>query len=174
MPNSPYALIPLSRGEFAKVDPERHAELSQWFWSVNPTRSGFYAHRQVREGGKTRKEYMHRRIAGAGQGEYVDHINGDRADNRIDDLLAANRSENQCNRSALSSNTSGYPGVSWHKKSGSWAVRLMKNGKTHALGYFKDLELAGLVSKEARAKFHGQFAHQSLKQRIAALEGTQP
>jgi len=104
----------------------------------------------------------------------VDHINGDRADNRIDNLRAANRSENQCNRSALSSNTSGYPGVSWHKKSGSWAVRLMKNGKTHALGYFKDLELAGLVSEEARAKFHGQFAHQSLKQRVAALEGTQP
>ena len=100
----------------------------------------------------------------------IDHINGDRADNRIENLRAANRSENQCNRGALSSNTSGHPGVSWHKKSSSWAVRLMKNGKTRALGYFKDLELAALVSAEARAKFHGQFAHQSLRARIAQLE----
>lgn len=100
----------------------------------------------------------------------VDHINGNRADNRIENLRAANRSENQCNRGALASNTSGYPGVSWHKKSSSWAVRLMKDGKTRALGYFKDLELAGLVSAEARAKFHGQFAHQSLRARVTALE----
>ena len=90
----------------------------------------------------------------------VDHINGDRADNRIENLRAANRSENQCNRGALSSNTSGHPGVSWHKKSKAWTVRVMKNGKQRLIGYFKDLELAALVSAEARAKFHGQFAHQ--------------
>jgi len=88
----------------------------------------------------------------------VDHINGDRADNRIENLRAANRSENQCNRFALASNTSGYPGVSWHKKSKAWLVRVMKNGKTHMVGYFKDLELAGLVAAEARAKFHGVYA----------------
>lgn len=88
----------------------------------------------------------------------VDHINGDRADNRIENLRAANRSENQCNRPALASNTSGYPGVLWHKKSKAWMVRVMKNGKTVVQEYFKDLELAGLVAQEARAKFHGQFA----------------
>lgn len=88
----------------------------------------------------------------------VDHINGDRADNRVENLRAADRSENQCNRSALSSNTSGYSGVSWHKKSKAWLVRVMKNNKTVVQEYFKDLELAGLVAEEARAKFHGQFA----------------
>lgn len=88
----------------------------------------------------------------------VDHINGDRADNRIDNLRAANRSENQCNRSALSSNTSGYPGVSWHKKSKAWLVRVMKNGKLVYQHYFKDLELAGLVATEARSLYHGVYA----------------
>lgn len=90
--------------------------------------------------------------------EEVDHINGDRADNRIENLRAANRSENQCNRPSLANNTSGYPGVSWHKKSKAWTVRVMKNGKQNLIGYFKDLELAGLVAVEARAKYHGQFA----------------
>lgn len=88
----------------------------------------------------------------------VDHINGNRADNRIENLRPANRSENQCNRFALASNTSGYPGVSWHKKSNAWIVRVMKYGKTHCIGYFKNLELAGLVAAEARSIYHGEYA----------------
>ena len=88
----------------------------------------------------------------------VDHINGDRSDNRIENLRAATRSENQCNRNALANNTSGYPGVSWHKKSKAWVVRVMKNGKTVVHQYFKDLELAGLVATEARALYHGEYA----------------
>ena len=88
----------------------------------------------------------------------VDHINRDRQDNRIENLRAANRSENQCNRGALASNTSGYPGVSWHKKSKAWCVRVMKNGKTVVQQYFKDLELAGLFAAEARSLYHGAYA----------------
>jgi HNH endonuclease/AP2 domain len=88
----------------------------------------------------------------------IDHINGDRADNRIENLRAVTRSENQCNRPALTSNTSGYPGVSWHKKSKAWVVRVMKNGKSYLVGYFKDIELAGLVAAEARAIHHGVYA----------------
>lgn len=88
----------------------------------------------------------------------IDHINGDRADNRIENLRAVSRSENQCNRNILASNTSGYAGVSWHKKSKSWAVRVMKNGKTVVQKYFKDLELAGLVVEEARSLHHGVYA----------------
>lgn len=88
----------------------------------------------------------------------VDHINGDRQDNRIENLRAADRSQNQCNRDVLANNTSGYAGVSWHKKSQSWLVRVMKNGKTVVNKYFKDLELAGLVATEARSLYHGAYA----------------
>lgn len=88
----------------------------------------------------------------------VDHINGDRQDNRIENLRPANRSENQCNRGALASNTSGYPGVTWHKASKAWVVRVMKNGKTVVQQYFKDLELAGLYASEARSLYHGIYA----------------
>lgn len=88
----------------------------------------------------------------------IDHINGDRADNRIENLRPVTRSENQCNRLALANNTSGHPGVSWHKKSKAWVVRVMKNGKTVYQHYFKDLELAGLVATEARSLYHGTYA----------------
>jgi HNH endonuclease len=88
----------------------------------------------------------------------VDHINGDRADNRVENLRAANRSENQCNRNVLASNTSGYAGVSWHRKSKAWLVRVMKNGKTVVHQYFKDFDLACLVASEARLLYHGAYA----------------
>jgi hypothetical protein len=90
----------------------------------------------------------------------IDHINGDRLDNRLDNLREATRSENQCNRGEIASNTSGYAGVSWHKHSKAWLVRVMKDGKSTIIGYFKDLELAGLVSQEARVLYHGKFAKQ--------------
>ena len=88
----------------------------------------------------------------------IDHINGDRQDNRIENLRAVNRSQNQRNRTTLVNNTSGYPGVSWHKKSKAWLVRVMKNGKLVYQHYFKDLELAGLVATEARSLYHGVCA----------------
>lgn len=88
----------------------------------------------------------------------VDHINGDRQDNRLTNLRPATRSENQCNRGAIASNTSGYPGVSWHRKSKAWVVRVMKNGKTVVQQYFKDVELAGLFAAEARSLYHGAYA----------------
>jgi hypothetical protein len=87
----------------------------------------------------------------------IDHINGDRSDNRIDNLRAVTRSENQCNRGVLANNTSGYPGVSWHKKSNAWLVRVMKDGKTRLQMYFKDFELAALVASEARDLYHGDY-----------------
>lgn len=88
----------------------------------------------------------------------VDHINGDRQDNRLENLRPANRSENQCNRGTLANNTSGYPGVTWHKASKAWVVRVMKDGKTVVQQYFKDLELAGLFAAEARSLYHGAYA----------------
>ena len=118
-----------------------------------------YGYRHITWMGKSHK--AHRLIFMLHNGfmpQEIDHINGDRADNRIENLRAVTRSENQCNRGILANNTSGYAGVSWHKKSKAWVVRVMKNGKTQLQMYFKDLELAGLVAEEARSIYHGKFA----------------
>jgi len=90
----------------------------------------------------------------------IDHINGDRQDNRLENLRGVTRSENQFNKAMCSNNTSGFRGVNWHKHSKSWVVRVCTKGKTKILGYFKDLELAGLVADEARNLYHGKFAKQ--------------
>jgi hypothetical protein len=91
----------------------------------------------------------------------IDHINGDRPDNRIENLREATRRENPYNQGMCKNNTSGFRGVSWHNHSKAWLVRLCVNGKSKIIGYFKDLELAGLVADEARALHHGKFAYNS-------------
>jgi hypothetical protein len=90
--------------------------------------------------------------------EEIDHINGNRADNRIENLRSVTRSQNQYNK-RQQRNASGYRGVTWHKKTGKWLVRVGLNNKNKSLGYYDDLELAALVAEEGRSLHYGQFAY---------------
>jgi hypothetical protein len=88
----------------------------------------------------------------------IDHINGNKADNRIENLREVTKSQNGLNRKLPSHNTSGIKGVVWHKNNKNWMVQLAVNGKNKYFGSFKDLELAELVAIEARDKYHGVYA----------------
>lgn len=87
----------------------------------------------------------------------IDHINGNKSDNRIENLREVTLSQNQMNRK-FGKNSSGVKGVVWHKLNKSWMVQLIIDGKNRYLGSFKDLELAELVVIEARDKYHGKYA----------------
>ena len=87
----------------------------------------------------------------------IDHINGDKRDNRIENLREANRSQNMRNVKLKRNNTSGAKGVCWSKEKNKWVVRVSVNKKTIHCGYYEDFELAALVSAEAIDKYHGYF-----------------
>ena len=89
----------------------------------------------------------------------IDHINGDTLDNRIENLRAATRGQNQHNRKTNANNTSGYKGVSWYKKRKKWISKIKLEGKAIHLGYFDNLEEAAEVVRKAREEVHGDFAH---------------
>jgi hypothetical protein len=89
----------------------------------------------------------------------LDHINGIKTDNRIENLRPASQEENARNRQKNRNNASGYKNVSWHKQHNKWSVTIYIKGNKKHFGYFEDIDLADLVAKEARSKFHGQFAH---------------
>jgi len=90
--------------------------------------------------------------------DFVDHIDGNRQNNKIENLRECTKSQNNTNTSIRSHNTSGYKNVSWHKQTQKWRVIVRANGKPHSFGLYDDIELADLVATEARNKLHGQFA----------------
>jgi len=95
-------------------------------------------------------------------GMVVDHANGIRTDNRWCNLRLCTRAQNSQNKTGPApKNTSGFRGVNWHNHSKSWAVRVCTKGNSKSIGYFDDLELAGLVADEARNLYHGKFAKQT-------------
>jgi hypothetical protein len=70
----------------------------------------------------------------------IDHIDGDKSNNRIDNLRKADYSENGYNRKQGVNNTSGRTGVHYVNGTGKWQARIVLSGKRVSLGYFTDLE----------------------------------
>jgi hypothetical protein len=89
----------------------------------------------------------------------IDHIDGNPANNRIENLRVATLSQNICNRKMPSHNKSGVKGVSRHKKSGKWIVGVAYNKKKYHGGLFNTLEEAENRAKQLRAEVHGEFTN---------------
>jgi hypothetical protein len=91
--------------------------------------------------------------------ETVDHINGNRSDNRIENLRACSQADNNKNVRTSKVNKSGVKNVSWYAPYQKWRVALRVKGKQKCIGYYGDKELAALVAHEARNKYRGEFAN---------------
>ena len=84
----------------------------------------------------------------------IDHINGNRDDNRLTNLREATSAENRQNNGMYRSNTSGFAGVTWHVARKKWRSQIQVDGKNMGLGYFDTPDAAQLAYLEAKAKFH--------------------
>lgn len=80
---------------------------------------------------------------------YIDHINGNRTDNRICNLRSVTRTENSCNAKKPTCNTSGHIGVSWNTRDKRWCAYITLNRKRKALGNFVAIEDAIQCRKES-------------------------
>jgi hypothetical protein len=89
----------------------------------------------------------------------LDHINGIKDDNRIENLRETDYSKNGYNTKTPKANTTGVKNVQWIKHMNKYQVRLRSNRQNIVIGHFADLELAELVATEARNKYHGTFAN---------------
>ena len=148
--------IPLTRGKFAIVDTTDYETLAQYHWhAVGNERDGFYAARWL-PGRKLL--LMHREIMAPPKGMVVDHIDGNRANNRRINLRICTLAENNRNAAPSRNSTSRFKGVHWDKKSGRWVAAIYHNGRQMYLGSFDDeIEAAKAYDRKAR-EFFGEFA----------------
>lgn len=87
----------------------------------------------------------------------IDHINGIPSDNKIENLRAVDRGQNQWNRKVSSNSKSKVKGVHWHIQHKKWYARITVNKKRIDVGLFNNLHDAALAISKARIKYHGEY-----------------
>ncbi len=151
------AYIPLTRGEEAIIDAEDVPLVEGVNWAVYGRKGKFYACRQTFRDKKKVGIIMHRLIAKAPDHALVDHIDGNSLNNRKSNLRLATPAENTRNRKFNGGNSSGFKGVTWHKKYCKWQASIKADGINHFLGMFDDPSVAHKAYCAASAKYHGEF-----------------
>ncbi len=140
------------------------------YWKVNPkfhnkigTKVGHLHKNGYVTCGIARKNYyVHRIIYLMHYNQYppqVDHIDNNKANNKIENLRAATQQQNSCNEKLRVTNTSGVKGVYFNKRKQRWHARISQYYKEIHIGYFKTLEEAEKAIKEKRKELHKEFAN---------------
>jgi predicted GNAT family acetyltransferase len=88
--------------------------------------------------------------------DYIDHIDGDKQNNKIENLRSATLSENNQNSKAKKTNKLGVKGVCIER--GRYKASIKIDGKSKHLGYFYSLEEAKIVYEEFSKKIHGNYS----------------
>jgi hypothetical protein len=90
---------------------------------------------------------------------YVDHINGDKLDNRISNLRVCDKRQNIANAGPKKTNKLGVKGV--YRRDTKFRACIRVSGKTRNLGTFATVEDAAAAYREAAARVFGEFAKSS-------------
>lgn len=106
---------------------------------------------------KGQKLYAHRVVFAMVHGRWpehqIDHINGNKEDNRPENLQDVTHSQNAKNMPKCSKNTSGHIGVHWMKRSNKWGAQIKADQKVTWLGVFLSKEDAIAARKSAEKLF---------------------
>lgn len=149
-----HLLISLGNKQYARVDIEDFDWVSEFIWRMNDRG---YA---IRDGQPRR---MHRAIVEKAlarkltSSEQVDHIDGDRLNNRRANLRLATIAENGRNKKP-SVGTSMYKGVFWLKTRQRWVADIHDGGTKIRVGSFADEEAAALAYDAAAIQIFGDYA----------------
>lgn len=101
--------------------------------------------------------YIHRFIMDCPNDLVVDHINGNKLDNRKSNLRICTQEQNHLNHKNYATNNSGYPGVGWYKKANKWRARIQIQGNEIHLGLFESLDDAIQARQQAEIEYFGDF-----------------
>lgn len=133
------------KGNIIQCDPFEPQSTSHGYKTVNIFRTPIQVHRLI---------FLY--MTGKFPKNDVDHINGDRLDNRWRNLREVTRIENLHNVGLRRDNSTGHQGISKRSDTGRYHAYINVNGKRYNLGYFKNITDAISARKTAlkEHKFH--------------------
>jgi hypothetical protein len=158
---------PLSRfKQYLRYEPTTGA----FFWTVSPNRSVKAGDRAGRLSARGYRDiclwgemyaahrlawlFVHKRLPL----QQIDHRNGERDDNRIENLRLADPHTQAQNQKRRSNNSSGFKGVAWRKRSQRWQATIKLPTRLLCLGLFDTAEEAHAAYVAAAREHFGEFA----------------
>lgn len=119
------------------------------YWYIRVDGKNYFAHRLA---------WLH--ATGKWPEKCIDHINGNRSDNRLCNLREATHAQNSMNRPGDRISKTGLKGV-YVTKGGVYRASIMAHGRIRRLGSFDDAASAHKAYAAAAAELHGAFARTS-------------
>nr|DAF31792.1 MAG TPA: endonuclease [Caudoviricetes sp.] len=92
-------------------------------------------------------------------GYEIDHVNGDKSDNRICNLRISSHQQNMFNMKKKSTNKSGVKGVHFDKRCNKWRAQTSINRKRVHIGLFNTIEAAEKAVREFMVDNHKEFVN---------------
>ncbi len=139
--------IKLTQNKHALVDDVDYGKLMEYNWGFD--------HGYVRS---TKKIYMHRLIMNPIGEQIIDHINGNKLDNRKSNLRICSRKQNQSNQAIRTDGKSKYKGVSINRK-GTWVSKITNL----YIGTFENELHAAMAYDIAAKDLFGNYAKLNFK-----------
>lgn len=151
---------------------KEHFEYRDWhLWWVKPTarnvkvgqQFGCYDKDGYRVGRLKGKGYFEHRLIwlyhyGTWPKDQIDHINGIKDDNRIENLRQVTNQQNSFNKKSFGK-TSKYKGVDWNKNSKKWRAQYGYKGKVYYLGSYETEEEAAEAYRRSTEHLHKEYAN---------------
>jgi hypothetical protein len=120
---------------------------SRGYWHIKINRHLYMAHRLA---------WLY--VTGEWPVGHIDHINGNRSDNRFANLRIATNSENAWNSRIRVNNACGYKGVHYKRRLNKFVAQNNVSGRVHHLGVFKTAAEAHAAYRKAAEEHFGEFA----------------
>lgn len=137
-----------------KIDKEDIEKVKKYKWYYD--KNGYVVSDSFDE---NKTKYLHRYLMKPSKEKIIDHINGNKLDNRKSNLRMVFHSENSINRKSASNFFNEDIGVAFDKRRSRWFAYIEKDCKRHYLGSYSLKENAIKARREAEIKYFGEYMY---------------
>jgi len=145
-----YIIGETNAGDLFTIDKEDYEKIKQYIWLKDA--HGYF----ISVTNKNKKLALHRLIIGDRKNYIIDHIDGNKSNNRKNNLRYVTKQQNSWNRTNQSNSATKIKGVTLNE--GKYRARITYNGNLINLGRYDNVEDAILARKLAENELFGQYA----------------